>query len=103
MAHRPDLMALRDKISVTGHDDYGPNVTDITVHQSDGTVIRETRDMAIPNKDVDVQWDKLETKFRALANPLIGAENTDRAVAIVRDLEKHDDLAELADACSTVR
>ena len=44
VAHRSDLMALRDKISVTGNDDYGPNVTDITVHQSDGTVIRETRD-----------------------------------------------------------
>jgi 2-methylcitrate dehydratase PrpD len=103
MAHRADLVALRDKIAVTGHDDYGPNVTDITVHQSDGTVIRETRDMAIPNKDVDVQWEKLETKFRALARPLIGAENTDRVVAIVRDLEKQDDLTALADACKTVR
>ena len=103
MAARPDLVALRNKISVQGHTDYGPNNTDITVHQSDGTVIRESRDMAIPNKDVDVQWDKLETKFRALADPLIGKEKTDRVVAIVRDLEKQDDLTGLAAACATVR
>jgi len=102
-AHRPDLVALRDKIAVHGHADYGPSTTDITVHQSDGTVIRESRDMAIPNKDVDAQWAKLETKFRALANPLIGAEKTDRVVAIVRDLEKQADLAALAAACGTVR
>lgn len=99
-AGRPDLTALRDKISVTGHDDYGPNNSDITVHQSDGTVLRESRDMAVPNNDVDAQWDKLETKFRALAAPLIGAENTDRAVAIVRDLENQDDLAALTAACA---
>ncbi len=103
MAGRPDLIRLRDKIAVHGHDNYGPNSTDITVHQTDGTVIRESRDMAIPNKDVDVQWDKLETKFRALANPLIGAEKTDRVVAIVRDLEKQDDLAALAAACAVAR
>ncbi|MNC91699.1 hypothetical protein D3C83_80070 [compost metagenome] len=63
-------------------------------------MIRESRDMAIPNKDVDVQWDKLETKFRALANPLIGKEKTDKVVAIVRDLEKQKDLIPLAAACA---
>jgi 2-methylcitrate dehydratase PrpD len=103
MAARPDLIRLRDKISVHGHETYGPNTTDITVHQTDGTVIRESRDMAIPNKDVDMQWDKLETKFRALANPLIGEKKAGQVVAIVRDLEKQKDLAALAAACASAR
>jgi 2-methylcitrate dehydratase PrpD len=103
MAARPDLTRLRDKISVHGHNDYGPNTTDITVHQTDGTVIRESRDMAIPNKDVDMQWDKLETKFRALADPLIGEKKAGQVVAIVRDLEKQKDLTALAAACASAR
>ena len=37
------------------------------------------------------------------ANPLIGAEKTDQVVAIVRDLEKQDDLAALAAACAKTR
>ena len=103
MASRPDLVRLRDKISVHGHVNFGPNTTDITVHQTDGTVIRESRDMAIPNKNVDAQWEKLETKFRALANPLIGEGKTDRVVAMVRNLEKQGDLKALAAACATAR
>ena len=103
MAARPDLVALRDKISVHGHTNYGPNNTDITVHQTDGTVIREARDMAIPSTDAGAQWQKIETKFRALANPLIGEKKTDEVVAIVRDLEKQKDLAALAKACATCR
>jgi hypothetical protein len=59
--------------------------------------------MAIPNKTVDAQWEKLETKFRALANPLIGEGKTDRVVAMVRDLEKQGDLKALAAACATAR
>jgi hypothetical protein len=59
--------------------------------------------MAIPSKNVDEQWQKLETKFRALANPLIGKEKTDTVVAIVRDLEKQKDLSALAAACASSR
>lgn len=95
MAARPDLVALRDKITVVGGTDLGPSQTNVTVHQSDGAVIREQRDMAIPNDDLDAQWDKLETKFRALAAPLVGDKNTDRAVALVAALEEQDDVAAL--------
>ena len=95
MAGRPDLVALRDKIAIVGGEDLGPNQTNVTVHQSDGTVIREQRDMAIPNDDLDAQWDKLETKFRALAAPLIGDANTDRTVALVAGLDEQEDVAAL--------
>lgn len=102
-AGRPDLVALRDKISIHGREDYTPNQTDVTVHQSDGTAIMESRDMAVPNADLGDQWRKLETKFRALADPLIGEENAVRTIAIIRDLEQQDDAAGIAAACRTCR
>ena len=102
-ATRPDLVALRDKISIHGREDYTPNQTDMTVHQSDGTAIMESRDMTIPNPDLEDQWQKLETKFRALADPLIGEENAERTVAIIRDLERQDDASGIAAACRTSR
>jgi 2-methylcitrate dehydratase PrpD len=99
-ASRPDLVALRGKVTVGGDDSVGPNETHLTVHLSDGTVIREQRDMAIPNTDLKDQWNKLESKFRALATPLIGEANTERAIAIVAELETRDGIQELLDACS---
>ena len=98
-AERPDLVALRDKIAIHGREDYSPNQTDITVHQSDGTVLREARDMAIPNEDLSDQSSKLETKFRALAAPLIGDANTDRTVDLIQTLEEQEDVAALAASC----
>jgi len=95
MAARPDLVTLRDKIRIVGGEDLGPNQTNITVHQNDGAVIREQRDMAIPNADLDAQWDKIETKFRALAAPLVGDKSTDRTVALVSRLEEQEDIAAL--------
>ncbi len=103
LATRPDLVALRDKITIHGREDYTPNQTDVTVHQSDGTAIMESRDMAVPNADLGDQWRKLETKFRALADPLIGVENAERTVTIVRDLERQDDASGIAAACRTCR
>jgi 2-methylcitrate dehydratase PrpD len=95
MAKRADLVALRDKIRVTADEKLGPSQTSVTVHQSDGTVIRERRDMAIPSDDIEGQWEKLETKFRALAAPLVGEKNTDRAVEMVAGLEGQEDIAAL--------
>ena len=103
MAARPDLVALRDKVTVHGREDHGPVETAITVHQSDGTVIRERRDVSAPNADLDDQWAKLETKFRALAAPRIGEVNAERTIALVHALEDQEDVAALMTACSTIR
>ncbi len=99
-ASRPDLVALRGKVTVGGDDTVGPNETHLTVHLSDGTVIREQRDMAIPNTDLKDQWNKLESKFRALATPLIGEANTERAITIVGELETREGIQDLLEACA---
>jgi hypothetical protein len=86
-AVRDDLVRLRNAVVLVAEDDFTPNQSEVIVHQSDGTVLRETDDLAIPNRDLDNQWDKLESKFRALAIPLIGEDKATIVISAVKDLE----------------
>ncbi len=99
MGARPDLVALRDKVGSIVDDSYGYRGAGVTVHQSDGTVIHESFDVAVPESDLIAQQGKLERKFHALSDPLISAENAARAAAILRDLEEAGDVAQLVAAC----
>src|SRR3546814_9138541 len=78
MAGRQDLVALRDRIRVQADEALGRNEAEVIVHQTDGTVLRERADLGLPNPDLADQWRRLEAKFRALAVPLVGEQNTDR-------------------------
>ena len=48
-------------------------------------------------------WDDLGEKFASLVDPRLGPEATERILTFVRDLEKHDDLAELSAAVTAHR
>ena len=48
-AVRADLVRLRNAVVLVAEDDFTPNQSEVIVHQSDGTVLRETDDLAIPN------------------------------------------------------
>ena len=99
-AAREDLIRLRDKVTLVAKDDFTPNQSEVIVHQSDGTVLRETDDLAHPNRDLDNQWDKLQSKFRALAAPLVGDANTETVIAAVLDLENQGAVGEITGALS---
>ena len=103
IAARPDLVALRKKIKLTPKDDFTPNQSEVIVHQNDGTVLRENDDLAHPNRDLENQWQKLESKFRALTIPLIGETKTETVIAAVKDLESQKDARAITDAMSSVR
>lgn len=103
MAGRQDLVALRDRIRVQADEALGRNETEVIVHQTDGTVLRERADLGLPNPDLADQWRRLEAKFRALAVPLVGEQNTDRLVETVADMESCRDLGALAAACTWTR
>ncbi|HAA93893.1 MAG TPA: hypothetical protein DCE33_15705, partial [Rhodospirillaceae bacterium] len=101
-AAREDLVRLRDKVTLVAKDDFTPNQSEVIVHQNDGTVLRETDDLAHPNRDLDNQWDKLQAKFRALAIPLVGEANTEKAIAAVNDLENQNSVTEITSALTTL-
>ena len=62
------------------------------MYQTDGTIMRETDDLATPNRDLNEQWEKLTSKFRTLAIPLVGNENAEATIASILDLENQKSL-----------
>tara|TARA_B100001123_G_C14988219_1_gene898479 strand:- start:174 stop:602 length:429 start_codon:yes stop_codon:yes gene_type:complete len=86
-ATRPDLVALRDKVTSIVDDTYGYRGAGVTVHLSDGTIIHENFDVAVPERDLNKQEAKLIEKFRSLATPIIGEANAEKTIYDVLALE----------------
>ena len=91
-AKKKGLIELRDKVKLIAENTFTPNQSEVIVHQDDGTVIRETDDLAKPNRDLSGQWEKLSSKFRALAVPLVGEKNAENTIASVWNLENQTSL-----------
>lgn len=95
----PRFVVLRDRVSVgshpAGHPDRG---TEATIRLRDGTVLRHEVDLFIPATDLERQWERLEAKFRSLAEPLLGPNRTDAIVRTVQSLESLNDAGQLAGA-----
>ena len=65
----------------------------------DGVVYREFGDVSAPNKDLDNQGRRLESKFTTLASPVIGNDKALEIVALVQKLEQLDSLDALLQRC----
>lgn len=90
--------AIRPKVSVIGSTGNGNFEAQVIVHQSDGVVIRETHDVAAPERDLGRQWAKLEGKFRALAEPALGESRAGEVIDLCRGVEQAESLRPLMDA-----
>lgn len=87
MTQRSDVIAMRDKVSVTSAKNLDRYATDVFVYLGKKTVITEHGDMGPPVEDFGTQGEKLERKFRALAEPLIGHSNTNHVIDSIWSLE----------------
>jgi 2-methylcitrate dehydratase PrpD len=87
MTQRPDIMAMRDKVSVKSAKNLDRYATDVFVYLGEKTVITEHGDMGPPVEDYGTQGEKIERKFRALAEPLIGHSNTNQVIDAVWSME----------------
>ena len=92
-ARRPDLVALRDKVSID------PTQTgrgcEVAVRLSDGRVLVRTGDVSQPMRDLAAQQARLERKFRILAGKALGEARAEAVIGICSELEKQPDLAAL--------
>lgn len=95
-AERPDLVALRDKVTSVIDDSYGYRGAGVSVHLSDGTVLHENFDVAVPESDLSVQEAKLTEKFKSLATPVIGSTNAAKATTIILNIEHEPNLISLS-------
>jgi 2-methylcitrate dehydratase PrpD len=92
-ARRPDLVALREKVSID------PTQTGrgcvVTVRLKDGRTLSRTGDVSQPLRDLAAQQAKLERKFRHLAKPALGEADVEEAIALCRTLEAQPNLSRL--------
>ena len=79
---------------MVAHTERNPD-TIVTVTTANGDTFEEAFNVAVPLTDLELQWDKLIRKFRALTAPRLGAERAEAIIALCRQLEVHDDLAPL--------
>ena len=89
-----ELSALRDRVSVAAHTERNPNSI-VNIRTQDGRSHTEACNVAIPMTDLDAQWRKLETKFRALVAPRLGAPAADAIIDACHGLEQADSVAPL--------
>jgi 2-methylcitrate dehydratase PrpD len=92
-AQRPDLVALRQRVTVEPSA-RGPGST-VRIHLKDGRELSSTIDVAIPERDLAVQQAKLEHKFRKLARHALAPEGVERLIDICRELESEPNLDRL--------
>ena len=83
----PHLVELRKRVSVQpAEGDWGRG-TRVAIRTADGRSLEEQVNLNIPAADLDLQWQRLESKFRSLAGPVVGAE---QAAALVRAISAFD-------------
>ena len=91
-AGRPDLIALRDKVTIDPTQ-VGRGCA-VTVRLEDGRSLTRTGDVSQPLRDLTLQQDKLERKFRHLTATALGSR-TDEVIGLCRELETLPDLGRL--------
>ena len=96
-ARRPDLVALRDKVTIDPTQVGRGSV--VTVRLKDGRVVSRQGDVSQPNRNLAAQQQKLERKFRHLATKALGEERADAVIDICRHLETQPDLRRLTEFC----
>lgn len=92
-ANRPDLIALRRRVTVEPSSRDLSSRVEVTLN--DGRKIAHTADVAIPATDLAAQQEKLERKFLALAASAIAPGGAEPVLNAMRSFEQAPTLASL--------
>jgi hypothetical protein len=95
----PEIVAVRDKISVHADDSMGLAQASVVVAMKDGAVHSTLADVETPDADLERQWSRLSAKFTDMASPVVGAAGAARAIDAVENLEACKDIGEIAALC----
>ncbi len=102
VAADPTLVALRDKVELDFRTGIPNTFSAIELLLTDGSRLTAEHDSGIPAADVGRQGKRLETKFAALVDPLLGTERTARLIADIGRLEDLPDIRGLLAAAATI-
>ena len=88
------LIGLRDKLEFDFRNDMKSTVAEIDLLLTDGTRLSAQHDSGLPANDVAEQGRRLEEKFAALVEPILG---TTRAAAVIAEIGRFETLADVRD------
>ncbi|MCP5180377.1 MAG: MmgE/PrpD family protein [Pseudomonadales bacterium] len=87
---RPELVALRDRVDVIAWDTPHPETRVRMLVRGDW--LEEQCNVGIPMTDLSAQWQRLATKFHALADPVVGRVRADAIEDWCHHLDARADL-----------
>jgi len=92
VAADPVLIGLRDKVSLSFESGISNTFTEIALSLRDGSMLTAQHDSGVPASDVVRQGQRLEAKFAAIVDPVLGTDKTARLIADIGRLESLPDL-----------
>jgi 2-methylcitrate dehydratase PrpD len=96
VAADPVLIGLRDKVSLDFRTGISNTFTEIAISLRDGSRFTAQHDAGVPAADVARQGVRLEAKFAALVDPVLGTDKTARLIA---DIGRLDALPDVRGVC----
>ncbi len=96
----PTLIALRDKVEFDFRPKTGPTRAELTLELTDGTRLTAQYDSGVPASDVADQGRRLEEKFAALVEPILGRGKAGDLLGAIDRLDTLADLRGLTALCA---
>jgi 2-methylcitrate dehydratase PrpD len=98
MTGEPELVRLRDMARIVFDETYPEAKADVTIASADGARFTAGHDAGVADPDLDRQGRKLERKFDALVEPLLGRRSAALRAALIAfgDGSSVSDVMELA-------
>jgi len=95
-ARDPALIALRDRVRIVTDPAIPTTRAVVTLTATDGRTIRAENDTGLPERDLELQWQRLLQKFRALAQPVVGEARAKEIAETVATIETLPNVRALA-------
>jgi 2-methylcitrate dehydratase PrpD len=94
-----EMIRLRDKVTVEFTSGWPITLTEVEIALGDGRTVAARHDSGVPAPDVDDQGRRLEEKFTALIEPLLGGTRADALRETIGRLDEIEDIGELTRQC----
>lgn len=95
----PDVAALRRRVRLVPDEAVGRECATVVVTLADGSVRTSTVSDVIGSVDRPLDDRALDDKFRALSEPVIGAEHANQVIEAVRELGSSTELGDVIAVC----
>ncbi|HEU03202.1 MAG TPA: MmgE/PrpD family protein, partial [Aurantimonas coralicida] len=103
MVGRPDIVALRDRVSATADPACHEASVDIDIVFDDGSKLHKRIERAIGSRERPLTDDQLNVKFLNQSEPVVGAEQSRRLLDMSWAIESLNEAADLAEEAAAQR